>query len=132
MMKKLTFALVSAFVLVAFASCDKENDLVSAAKISVDPTTLTFDVSGGTKTVSLTATRDWTVSVNGAGVTVIPESGSGSNDSQTITINAEKNDGKTRTAVVTFSCGNNLEATVNVTVTDGNRGHLQDYCRYCR
>lgn len=128
MMKKLTFALVSAFVLVAFASCDKENDLVSAAKISVDPTTLTFDVSGGTKTVSLTATRDWTVSVNGAGVTVIPESGSGSNDSQTITINAEKNDGKTRTAVVTFSCGNNLEATVNVTVTGalGNQMAIED------
>ena len=47
MMKKLTFALVSAFVLFAFASCNKENDLVSAAKISVDPTTLTFGVSGG-------------------------------------------------------------------------------------
>ena len=26
MMKKLTFALVSAFVLIAFASCDKENE----------------------------------------------------------------------------------------------------------
>ena len=47
MMKKLTFALASAFVLFAFASCDKENDLVSAAKISVDPTTLTFGVTGG-------------------------------------------------------------------------------------
>ena len=117
MMKKLTFALVSAFVLFAFASCNKENDLVSAAKISVDPTTLTFDVSGGAKTVSLTATKDWTASVSGTGVTVTPKSGSGSNDPQTITINAEKNDGKTRTAVVTFSCGNNLEATVNVTVT---------------
>ena len=128
MMKKLTFALVSAFVLVAFASCDKENDLVSAAKISVDPTTLTFDVSGGTKTVSLTATRDWTASVSGTGVTVRPESGSASNDPQTITINAEKNDSKTRTAVVTFSCGNNLEATVNVTVTGalGNQISVDD------
>ena len=47
MMKKLTFALVSVLALVAFASCDKENDLVSAAKISVDPTTLTFGVTGG-------------------------------------------------------------------------------------
>lgn len=128
MMKKLTFALVSAFVLIAFASCDKENDLVSAAKISVDPTTLTFDVSGGAKTVSLTATRDWTASVSGTGVTVRPESGSASNDPQTITINAEKNDGKTRTAVVTFSCGNNLEATVNVTVTGalGNQISVDD------
>lgn len=128
MMKKLTFALVSAFVLFAFASCDKENDLVSAAKISVDPTTLTFDVSGGEKTVSLTATRDWTASVSGTGVTVRPESGSASNDPQTITINAEKNDGKTRTAVVTFSCGNNLEATVNVTVTGalGNQMAIED------
>ena len=78
MMKKLTFALVSVLALVAFASCDKENDLVSAAKISVDPTTLTFDVSGGAKTVSLTATRDWTASVSGTGVTVRPESGSAS------------------------------------------------------
>ena len=117
MMKKLTFALVSAFVLFAFASCNKENDLVSAAKISVDPTTLTFGVTGGATPVYLTATRDWTASVSGTGVTVSPESGSASNDPQTITINAEKNDGKTRTAVVTFSCGNNLEATVNVTVT---------------
>lgn len=117
MMKKLTFALVSAFVLFAFASCNKENDLVSAAKISVDPTTLTFGVSGGATPVYLTANRDWTASVSGTGVTVSPESGSASNDPQAITINAEKNDGKTRTAVVTFSCGNNLEATVNVTVT---------------
>ena len=128
MMKKLTFALVSVLALVAFASCDKENDLVSAAKISVDPTTLTFDVSGGTKTVSLIATRDWTASVSGTGVTVRPESGSASNDPQAITINAEKNDGKTRTAVVTFSCGNNLEATVNVTVTGalGNQISVDD------
>ena len=128
MMKKLTFALVSVLALIAFASCDKENDLVSAAKISVDPTTLTFDVSGGAKTVSLTATRDWTASVSGTGVTVSPESGSASNDPQTITINAEKNDGKTRTAVVTFSCGNNLEATVNVTVTGalGNQMAIED------
>lgn len=49
MMKKLTFALVSVLALIAFASCDKENDLVSAAKISVDPTTLTFEESGGGK-----------------------------------------------------------------------------------
>ena len=128
MMKKLTFALVSVLALIAFASCDKENDLVSAAKISVDPTTLTFEESGGAKTVSLTATRDWTVSVNGTGVTVTPESGSGSNDPQIITINAEKNDSKTRTAVVTFSCGNNLEATVNVTVTGalGNQMAIED------
>ena len=128
MMKKLTFALVSAFVLFAFASCNKENDLVSAAKISVDPTTLTFGVSGGATPVYLTATRDWTASVSGTGVTVSPESGSASNDPQTITINAEKNDGKTRTAVVTFSCGNNLEATVNVTVTGalGNQISVDD------
>ena len=70
MMKKLTFALVSAFVLFAFASCNKENDLVSAAKISVDPTTLTFGVSGGATPVYLTANRDWTASVSGTGVTV--------------------------------------------------------------
>lgn len=128
MMKKLTFALVSAFVLFAFASCNKENDLVSAAKISVDPTTLTFGVSGGATPVYLTANRDWTASVSGTGVTVSPESGSASNDPQTITINAEKNDGKTRTAVVTFSCGNNLEATVNVTVTGalGNQISVDD------
>lgn len=128
MMKKLTFALVSAFVLFAFASCNKENDLVSAAKISVDPTTLTFGVSGGATPVYLTATRDWTASVSGTGVTVSPESGSASNDPQAITINAEKNDGKTRTAVVTFSCGNNLEATVNVTVTGalGNQISVDD------
>lgn len=83
---------------------------------------------GGAKTVSLTATRDWTASVSGTGVTVRPESGSASNDPQTITINAEKNDGKTRTAVVTFSCGNNLEATVNVTVTGalGNQMAIED------
>lgn len=128
MMKKLTFALVSAFVLFAFASCNKENDLVSAAKISVDPTTLTFGVSGGATPVYLTANRDWTASVSGTGVTVSPESGSASNDPQAITINAEKNDGKTRTAVVTFSCGNNLEATVNVTVTGalGNQISVDD------
>lgn len=128
MMKKLTFALVSAFVLFAFASCNKENDLVSAAKISVDPTTLTFGVSGGATPVYLTANRDWTASVSGTGVTVSPESGSASNDPQTITIKAEKNDGKTRTAVVTFSCGNNLEATVNVTVTGalGNQISVDD------
>ena len=85
-------------------------------------------LQGGATPVYLTATRDWTASVSGTGVTVSPESGSASNDPQTITIKAEKNDGKTRTAVVTFSCGNNLEATVNVTVTGalGNQISVDD------
>lgn len=117
-MKRLSLAIASLCVLMTFASCNKEQELVTALKVEVDPATLTFEYVEGatepaTQTVSLVATRDWTATVEGSGVTVSPESGKGSNDPQTITISSEVNKGGNAVAVVTFAAGNK-EATVTV------------------
>ena len=126
-MKRLSLAIASLCVLMTFASCNKEQELVTALKVEVDPATLTFEYVEGatepaTQTVSLVATRDWTATVTGEGVSVSPESGKASNDPQTITVTADNNSGKTKTALITFAAGNK-EATVTVTV-NGALGNL--------
>ena len=78
-----------------FAGCEKQEDL-GPATIKTLETALTFPLDGGTQSITLKATRDWTavVSPKDCGITVSPSSGKGSNDAQTITVSAGKNTGR--------------------------------------
>ena len=131
MIKKLSLAIamLSAFAII---SCTPQEE-VAPASVSIDPTSLIFEYNAdateaASQPISLTATRDWTATVNGEGLTVLPSSGSGSNDPQTITITADKNDGKTKTATVTFAISSGQTATLNVTIygTNGDEFAFSD------
>lgn len=91
---------------VLFAGCKEEEETTGTPSITIDPTSLTFAQGGETKSITLTASRDWVVEVPSAvqeWLTVSPTSGSASNDPQTITIEAQANTGANRNAQLVFN-----------------------------
>ena len=99
-----------------FAGCEKQEDL-GPATIKTLETALTFPLDGGTQSITLKATRDWTavVSPKDCGITVSPSSGKGSNDAQTITVSAGKNTGRNTNGKITITAGSMKPVVVTVT-----------------
>lgn len=89
-----------------FAGCKEEDPATGTPSITIDPTSLTFAQGGETKSITLTASRDWVVEVPAAAkewLTVSPPSGPASNDPQTITIEAQANTGANRNVQLVFN-----------------------------
>ena len=77
-------------------------------QFSVSPSSLVFGMDGGTQSVSLrTSAGSWTLSASDGMTWCRPDRTSGIS-STTITFTADKNTGEERTAVFTFSAGENL------------------------
>ena len=107
-MKLRNLLLGGAVALSAIMVSCKEDEPVLAPNVSVSPTSGTLGAEAGSVTLSLTATREWSATVEGdntEGITVNPSSGSGSNEPVTVTVAAEANPGRTRTVTIVFSCG---------------------------
>lgn len=107
-MKLRNLLLGGAVALSAIMVSCKEDEPVLAPNVSVSPTSGTLGTEAGSVTLSLTATREWSATVEGdntEGITVNPPSGSGSNEPVTVTVAAEANPGRTRTVTIVFSCG---------------------------
>lgn len=85
-------------------------------KISANPTTVIFENTASTQTVTVAANRAWKVSVDGVDwLTANPASKSGdTQESTTVTLTAKANDGALREATVTFKTAT-ISATVKVT-----------------
>lgn len=102
---KIKHLLLSAIaVATALVSCQKDPEKL-AASISLSEKSISFDVfdeTSQTKTISLVATRNWSCSFDENWITVSPESGSASNDPQTISITVLKNTGENRTERIEF------------------------------
>lgn len=94
----LTAAVLAIF---AFSSCEKDPDYGDPA-VKVNPGELNFKVEGGSQTVNLIATVEWTVSNSASWVKVEPMTGDPSKDLQPVMVTVSKNDDIERTAVVTF------------------------------
>lgn len=110
--KNLLFVGIAAAAL--FAGCKK--DEVTDASITLDPAALEIAQGGETKTITVTANRDWVVQKpdNASWVTVEPMSGSASDKPVTVTISAGANADGDRTAKITFSA---TVASKELTVT---------------
>ncbi len=110
--KNLLFVGIAAAAL--FAGCKK--DEVTDASITLDPAALEIAQGGETKTITVTASRDWVVQKpdNASWVTVEPMSGSASDEPVTVTISAGANADGDRTAKITFSA---TVASKELTVT---------------
>ena len=82
-------------------------------KLSVTPATLSFNVAGEQKILTISSNINWTVNVAGSDtwLTITPTSGSGDG---TVTVTATANTTARRTASITFS-GGDLTQTVEVT-----------------
>ncbi len=84
-----------------------------ATPISVTPTSLTFDATGGSKSLSITSSESWTASSNQSWCTLSKTSGSGNG---TITVSASANTtSSNRTATITITGSISAAKTVSVT-----------------
>ena len=86
-------------------ACKPKDEPLPAASIAINPSALTFEKEGGSQTLTLTATRDWTVSNDADWIAVEPKSGKASNDARTVTVRVLENKGVDREASVKFTIG---------------------------
>ena len=106
-----------------FSSCKKTEDL-GAAKITVDPATLTFTQDGGSQDVNLTATRDWMLYSKPDWVGVSITEGKASASAQTVTISVLPNTENDRSGEVVFTIGL-MKASVALT-QPGAQGQVDE------
>lgn len=90
---------------IALAGCSEKEEAPAAPSLSVDPATVSFETAGGSSSVTIVATRDWTATSTADWVSIEPASGKGSNDDQQVTVTVLSNSGTDRTAEVKFSIG---------------------------
>ena len=107
--KNLLFIGLAAAVL--FTGCKEgEDGIVSGTpKITLSETDpIEFGEEAGSKSLTLTASRDWFVELSSTAadwITVKPESGPASDKPQQITIDVKENEGVGRTATIVFKAG---------------------------
>lgn len=100
---KLFFA--SLAVLATLVGCKEKEEAPLAPFLSLDKTEVELGKEGGSVTIALTTNRDWTATPAAEWIAVEPESGSASDDAQSVTITVLPNTGNNRTASVSFSTG---------------------------
>ena len=106
-----------------FTACQEKEEDLGPAKVTVSPVELAFDAAEGSKTVELTATRDWTIQSNPDWVALNVTSGQGSSKAQTITVSVTENKSNNREGEVIFTIGLS-KATLKVTQA-GPGGEIQ-------
>jgi uncharacterized protein (UPF0248 family) len=94
---------------------------VVAATLSVSPTSLTFDFIDGDKTVTVTASSNWTVSKSTSWITISATSGSGNGS---FTVRPLKNFGPPRTGTVTVTQGS-TSRTIYISQSEDPDGGMQ-------
>lgn len=123
---KLFFA--SLAVLATLVGCKEKEEAPLAPFLSLDKTEVELGKDGGSVTIALTTNRDWTATPSAEWIAVEPESGSASDDAQSVTITVLPNTGNNRTASVSFSIG---LAKKSVSVSQlGEGGSLEDATVY--
>ena len=98
-----TCALASVMV---FMACEQEKDL-GTPNVTLSTSEIILPQGGGDTTLTIIATRDWSVKLDEAAdwLVVDPSSGSASASEQTVTVSALSNDGYDREASVGFTIG---------------------------
>ena len=117
--KSLLTALSAAAFL--FVGCQPKETPVEEAKLSVSPTTLSFDATAGDKSVQVTSTREWRVVIDDSvkeWLSVSPEKG-GAGNGQEVRITVKANSGNERKADVKFTIG-----LLSTTVAVSQEGEL--------
>ena len=87
--------------------------------LNVSPSSLTFAAEGGEQKVTLSSNQDWTAESDSPWLSVTPSSGTASEHTATISLEAAANENEdVRTATVTFTAGDLIKA---VTVTQSGK-----------
>ena len=104
-MKIRNFFACATAALAMIVGCQEEVQNLGTPDISISTNEMTFEVAGGDQELTVSATRDWSVSTDADWVVVSPESGVGSLEPQTVTVSVLENTGMDRTADLKFTIG---------------------------
>ena len=116
----LTAAVLATF---AFTSCGEKGPDYGDPAVKVSPGELSFESAGGSTTVQLNATVDWTVENPYSWVKVVPMQGEPSKEIQTVNVTVDANDDVERTATVTFK---QVDGTLTAKLTVNQKYYLTD------
>lgn len=92
---------VAALAFAATACDDKKEDL-GAPSVEVEKSEISFEKTGGTETVQVTATRDWKATTEQDWISIGPREGKGSSKAVTVEIKVMENSGLDREGSVKF------------------------------
>lgn len=116
---------------VAFVACEQEKVDLGTPSITLSVEEITLEATGGEASVDVTATRDWTVTMDDAAsewLVVDPNAGEASATAQTVTVSALSNEGYDREASVAFTIGMQTKyLTVKQTGAQGSADALVIY-----
>jgi hypothetical protein len=110
-----------------FISCKDTSEDLGAPSVEINPSELSFDKGCDTKTITVTATRDWAATTDAEWISVQPKSGKASKDPVTVEIAVLENTGLDREGSVTFDI--NLDSK-SLTVNQKGSGSAADRIVY--
>lgn len=117
---------VAALAFAATACDDKKEDL-GAPSVEVEKSEISFEKTGGTETVQVTATRDWKATTKQDWISIGPREGKGSSKAVTVEIKVMENSGLDREGSVKFDIG--LDSKT-LTVKQKGTGSVADMTVY--
>ena len=100
-LEKLFVSILAAAAL--FVGCKETGEDSELPSLTVNPTEITVDKSGGNQAITVKSNRDWTVKADADWLAVNPTYGSASKKDATVTVTALQNTGYDRTGTVTVS-----------------------------
>lgn len=117
---------VAALAFAATACDDKKEDL-GAPSVEVEKSEISFEKTGGTETVQVTATRDWKAATEQDWISIGPREGKGSSKAVTVEIKVMENSGLDREGSVKFDIGFDSKT---LTVKQKGTGSVADMTVY--
>lgn len=117
---------VAALAFAATACDDKKEDL-GAPSVEVEKSEISFEKTGGTETVQVTATRDWKATTEQDWISIGPREGKGSSKAVTVEIKVMENTGVDREGSVKFDIGFDSKT---LTVKQKGTGSVADMTVY--
>lgn len=89
----------------AATACDEKKEDLGAPSVEVEKSEISFEKTGGTETVQVTATRDWKATTEQDWISIGPREGKGSSKAVTVEIKVMENSGLDREGAVKFDIG---------------------------
>lgn len=115
----------------AFMACQPEDVDLGAPSIALSESEVIIAKEGGDATLTVTSTRDWTVTIDeetAKWLAVDPAAGKASAEAQTVTVTALENDGFSREASLAFTIG--MQTKYLTVKQDGNMGSSESLLIY--
>ena len=101
----LGFIMSVATLAFAATACDDKKEDLGAPSVEVEKSEISFEKTGGTETVQVTATRDWKATTEQDWISIGPREGKGSSKAVTVEIKVMENSGLDREGSVKFDIG---------------------------